>query len=96
MRGILYWLSKEEQEMVKEFEKKYSAMVYHVIKNNTELGKLLSFLYVSDEKESWDADIEDLKNGFSFAYVRNLNEDLFSEFGGIGVKPANGGVDRTH
>lgn len=90
--GILYWLNEEERQMVENFEKEYGAKVYHVIKNiYRDTGNpLYSLLYVSENKEEWELDREDLKDGYPFAYVVGD----FSEFGSIGIKPQWGGLAR--
>ena len=93
--GILYWLDENEQEMVKEFEEKYGAMVYHIIHNYTNFGELYSLLYVSKDKDEWDYDNDDLNHNICLAYVKNLDEDAFSEFGSIGIKSQFGGLVRT-
>lgn len=93
--GILYWLDENEQEMVKEFEEEYGAMVYHIIHNYTNFGELYSLLYVSKDKDEWDYDNDDLNHNICLAYVKNLNEDAFSEFGSIGIKSQFGGLVRT-
>lgn len=93
--GILYWLDEKQQECVKEFETKYNALVYHVIHDLTEFGELLSFLYVSDSEDEWEYDLDDLKQGYPFVYVKNLDDDMCSEFGSIGIKPQCGGIVRT-
>lgn len=93
--GILYWLSDEQKQYVKEFEETYNTLVYHVIRSFTEFGELLTFLYVSDDQEEWEYDREDLKDGYACAYVKNLDEDLFSEFGSVGIKMQFGGLVRT-
>jgi len=93
--GILYWLDENQQEYVKEFENKYNAVVYHVIHNITEFGELLAFLYVSDSQEEWEYDRDDLKDGYACAYVKNLDDEMCSEFGSIGIKPSFGGLVRT-
>ena len=93
--GILYWLSDEQKQYVKEFEETYNTLVYHVIRSFTEFGELLTFLYVSDEQEEWEYDREDLKGGYTCAYVKNLDEDLFSEFGSVGIRMQFGGLVRT-
>lgn len=93
--GILYWLDEKQQECVKEFETKYNALVYHVIHDFTEFGELLSFLYVSDSEDEWEYDRDDLKQGYAYAYVKNLDDDVCSEFGSIGIKPQFGGLVRT-
>ncbi len=93
--GILFWLDENEQKMVKEFEEKYNATVYHLIHNYTEFGELYSFLFVSQYKDDWDYDDEDLNNNRSLVYVKNIDEDAFSEFGTIGIRSQFGGLIRT-
>lgn len=93
--GFLYWLNDDQKRRVAEFEKKYDALVYHVIRNITEFGELLSYLYVSDSEEEWEMDREDLTNGTALVYVENLNDKWCSEFGSIGIQPSLGGLLRT-
>lgn len=93
--GILFWLSVEQQEMVKQFEEKYNAVVYHVIHNYTEFGELYSLLYVSKYQAEWDYDKDDILNNTALVYVVNKDEDAFSEFGSIGIKSMFGGLART-
>lgn len=93
--GILFWLDDEQQAMVKRFEEKYNAVVYHVIHNYTEFGELYSLLYVSKHEEEWDYDRDDIKHNIALSYVVNINEESFSEFGSIGIRPQFGGVIRT-
>lgn len=94
-RGFLYWLDDEQKEYVSDFEEEHNALVYHVIHNYTEVGEMLTFLYVSDYVEEWGYDRDDLKSGYACAYVKNLDEDAFSEFGSVGIKPEFGGLVRT-
>ena len=93
--GYLYWLTDEQQQYVSEFESEHDYLVYHVIHSFTEFGELLTFLYVSDSKDEWDFDRADLKDGYACAYVKNLDEDAFSEFGSIAFKQQFGGLVRT-
>lgn len=93
--GILFWLDDEQQEMVKRFEEKYNAVVYHVIHNYTEFGELYSLLYVSQHENEWDYDKDDIKHNIALCYVVNKDEENFSEFGSIGIRPQFGGVIRT-
>lgn len=93
--GILFWLDDEQQEMIKRFEEKYNAVVYHVIHNYTEFGELYSLLYVSQHENEWDYDKDDIKHNIALCYVVNKDEESFSEFGSIGIRPQFGGVIRT-
>ncbi len=92
--GILYWLDEEEEKMVKEFEDKNMATVYHVIKSLTSIGLMYSLMYVSQYPEEWEQDNEDIKEGIALCYVVNKDMPDCSEFGSIGIKPMNGGVAR--
>ena len=93
--GMLYWLNHDQQKIVREFEEKYDAVVYHVIHNNTEFGELYSLLYVSEYEEEWEDDRSDLKDGCPIAYVENIDDDICSEFGSIGIRMQFGGLVRT-
>ena len=93
--GFLYWLDDEQTKMVSEFETEHDTLVYHVIHNYTEFGELLTFFYVSDQEEEWEYDRADLKDGYACAYVKNLDEDAFSEFGSVAFKEQFGGLVRT-
>lgn len=95
MHGMLYWATGEIGEVVQKFENQTGYLVYHVIHNNTEIGRMLTLLYVSTEMEEWNTDKQDLQEGCPLAYVENMTYPDCSEFGSVGVRPANGGVVRT-
>lgn len=93
--GFLYPLDKAMEERVRRFEKKYGYLVYHVIDNPTSIGRMHSYLYVSSNEEEWEQDQQDLKDGCPIVYVENVDDEILSEFGSIGIKPRSGGVIRT-
>lgn len=94
--GILYWATDEMKQIVESFEKKTGYTVYHLIDNNSEeIGHMLTLLYVSTEMEEWTYDRRDIQDGCPLAYVENMTYPDCSEFGSVGVRPANGGVVRT-
>ena len=97
--GILYWLDEEEKKIVKEFEEKHNCLVYHAIKCSYrmcdgEIMECFDMLYVSEDKEEWELDKSDIKND-GYMYVYSISNFCDGEFGGIGIKPLNGGVART-
>lgn len=94
--AILYWISnnKEYQTKIKEFEEKHNALVYHVILTRTVFGTILSLLYVSEEQEVWQEDRDNLQEGLPLAYCINIEDDNCSEFGGIQIAGAMGGIER--
>lgn len=93
--GFLYWLTEETQARVNAFEKETGYLVYHVIEDETSIGRLITFLYVSADSDEWEQDKQDLREGFALAYVVNADDELCSEFGSVGLKSVNGGVART-
>ena len=93
--GALYQLSDEEQMIVDKFEAHHKdCLVYHMIHNVYEFGECYSILYVSPDKAEWKRDKEDIKDGYVFAYVENVDDPWCSEFGSIAVKPSIGGLMR--
>lgn len=92
--GTNFWINKEQREVVKKFEEEYNALVYFIVRTETEFGTLDSFLYVSDHEDEWEMDNEDLKYGYIVAYVYSYDAPEFSEFGSIQVKPRFGGLVR--
>jgi hypothetical protein len=93
--GILYWLTEEEKQLVKEWEEETGNLVYHVIENQFEFGHCYSLLYVSKYEEEWEMDRDLIKYNTSYAYVINTDDDMCSELGAIGIVPKIGGIMRT-
>lgn len=92
--GILFWLTDEEKEIVKEFEKEHNGyLVYHVIKtHNIDFGIIYDLLYVSPNEDDWTLEREDLKNNLVMSY----SVTQFAECGLIQVKSINGGLVRAY
>ena len=95
--GALYQLSDEEQMIVDKFEAQYEdCLVYHMIHNKFEFGECYSILYVSSDKDEWEDDKANIKEGYVFAYVENIDDPWCSEFGSIAVKSQFGGLMRLY
>lgn len=93
--GACFWLNDEQLARVREFEKEYDAVVYHVIHSYTSIGEMESYLYVSNYPEEWEMDREDIKMGQQLVYVYNYDDPEFSELGSIGIRrTAAGGLQR--
>lgn len=92
--GVLYNLNEYQKLLVNQFEHKYKALVYHMIRNQTKFGDLLSMIYISNQPDEWEFDQDDLNEGLVYAYVHNLTNPEFSEFGQIKVRPRFGGLER--
>lgn len=94
--GAYYWVEGEELEQLREFEKEHDCLVYTVVRAYTSIGTMDSYLFVGDNKEEWQWDREDLKEGYPFSYTINRSDPDLSEFGYIGVKRSiAAGLTRT-
>ena len=93
--GANYWLDDEQKKIVKEFEEEYNALVYFVVRSYTQFGKLDTMLYVSDHKEEWEMDREDIECGYTYAYVYNYDIPEYSEIGSVAVQNRFGGLIRV-
>lgn len=92
LSGILYDLDERARKAVSVVSDN-GGMPYHVIKSFTEVGTLYAVLYVSHSEEEWD--MERMENdGSIFSYVYNATNPSYSEYGYIGIRPANGGLER--
>ena len=95
--GALYELTDEEQNIVDKFQKEHEGCyVYHVIHNVFPFGECYSMLYVSSDVDEWQRDKEDIKDGYVFAYVENIDDPWCSEFGSIAIRPQFGGLMRLY
>lgn len=94
--AILYWVNNKEEykNAVKEFEEEHNALVYHAILTRTTFGTILTLLYVTEEQEVWQEDRKQLNEGLPLAYCINLDDDTCSEFGGVQIGGAMGGIVR--
>ena len=94
--GALYWIDDEQKKLVGEFEKRYNALVYMVVRAYfKEFGKMDALLYVSDYESEWEQDNIDVSDRCPLVYVHNYDAPEFSEFGCIEVKPRFGGLIRV-
>ena len=80
---------------IKEFEEEYNSIVYAVTHEVFQFGECYSFLIVSQYDEEWEMALEDVKDGYAFAYVWNKTSEDCSEFGTITVKSFGGGIARV-
>lgn len=96
--GGYYIEADNEPELlkkIKDFEAEYGSVVYAVTHTFTQFGELYEFLCISKYEEEWDYTLEEIKDGYAFAYVWNKTDEWCSEFGNIAVKSFGGGIARV-
>ena len=93
-KGILFWLSAEEREMVNNFEKNHTnCKVYHIIKSiSLDFGEIYDLLYVVDDEDFMKQAKTDLEDNLILSYTISP----FPESGLISVKSVNGGIIRNY
>ena len=80
--GAFFDLDDEQQEILQTVQEK-GGVVYIVLRAYTTMGKMDSFLYVSQHKEEWAMDREDIQDGLAFSWTHNYDDPWCSEFGSI-------------
>ena len=89
--GTLFWLNNEEKLLVENIQNANNILVFHVIKNNFELGLCYILLYIGNNIENLNDEKDDLNFGRTSAYVVNVSHNT-STIETIGVKGIFGGV----
>lgn len=83
---------------VNRLQEKCGALVYHIIKTETQFYTEYSILFVDDREEGWEESssksIDDIKNGRVLAYIYNTSY-AEARFEYIGVESENGELKRT-
>lgn len=92
--GLLYNITDDMKKAIQAFESKNGGIVYHVILNDSDYGRMWTFLYVSNHEEEWQFERELLKVGLPIAYVVNLDNESFSQLGTVEIKYSVGGIQR--
>lgn len=78
--------SWEELCEIKEWEEEKNALVYCVVRDYADFGKLNVYLYVSDCVEDWRVERYHDEANSLFSYVVNLDASECSEYGFVGIK----------
>lgn len=108
MTGVLYKLSDAERKLVQKIEEDHDILIYHAIRNETNIGVMYAFLYVSGNEKEWKMDRKMLENidtdaAHPLAYVWNAGDievdaddlsDGFGEWGAVSVVKGEGGLCR--
>lgn len=92
--GGLYEADDKLKNMIKDVETEHDIIVYHVIDGFVMGMHCYSMLCVCKYPEEYEMNEEDLKDGYAFSYVLNVDAPDCSEFGTICVKPTFGGLRR--
>lgn len=93
--GALYECNENEKAIIEEFRRNNpECCVYHMIHNIFEFGECYTILFVSCYDNEWERDREEMKKGYMFTYVKNIDDEWCSEFGTVVIKPNIGGLVR--
>lgn len=84
--GAFYWADEGTMAKIRQFEKDHNALVYMGIRCYLGEDEVDNLFYVSDYKEEWELDHEDMKEKMQVVYVHNNSCPLYSEIGKIGYE----------
>lgn len=93
-----YTFEEECRLALKDLEKNSQNITpYHIVEGRYEFGHCFAVLFVDGNEDSDMSRLEPVNDGEYevFAYVYNVDEPTYSEFGYICVRGAGGGVVRT-
>lgn len=90
--GGLYAADDKLKNMIKDVETEHDIIIYHVVENMVMNTHYYSMLCVCKYPEEYEMHEEDLKDGYAFSYILNVNAPDCSEFGTICVKPTFGSL----
>lgn len=93
--GRLCDLSQEYLGLVREWERKTGNLVFHVIINFSEVGILLSYLFVGTDEYLWFRERLLIQKNRYRAYVRMIDVDVFSDYISIGFTNNFGSLVRV-
>ena len=93
--GGLYYLSDAQKAIAKRLWEEHGALVYMVVRSCCQDMVMDSYLYVSDHKEEWEADRDDIHEGYAFTWTENVTYPELSEFGIIEFCRRGGGIIRV-
>ena len=95
--GVFDELTPEFAQEIKQFEERYSAIVFFVIRDDIHVHHLDSLLYVSRFPEEWRDEHLDISEGRVMTYTINRTAPGCSEFGTVCFDRTNyGGIVRLN
>ena len=82
----------EQQSLINELEEWHDILVYFVIRSETGIGKIDSYLYVYDDEARWAAERTELENGIADAYFHVHKNTRYSAFCTVGFDMTSTGI----
>ena len=89
--GALYPLPEKFVPRIHEFEEKNKSLVYHVIRNNTKCGILLTLLYIKQSPTQMEDKRSHFSNGEIYAFEMNISNLDYSNFRCVELSPSKKG-----
>lgn len=76
--------------LIKSFEKDWDVKIYHIISVEEKMKDTIHILYVSKDESTWEAEKEDLKNGYAQAHTLKTVRTYMQN--NIGISLADGKI----
>ena len=88
--GYLFDLPSDIEKVVREHEKQFDEVIYHVIHSFSSIGETYECLFVSRYRTDWTFERNMLRKNIVYAYVENKTLPDCSEAGSILVQNVRG------
>lgn len=89
--GAYYWVEDDERVFIEFVEKEHNILIYTGMLSYMDIGKVVSYLYVSDKKDKWLDERKRLENWESTACVHYVDFPNVYEFGHVSFRQSAGG-----
>lgn len=96
---ILLELTDDEKALIRQLEKQNNVLVYHLLEGDNHILSQYELLFVTNEKDIWEREIEDIRNDLitiQLILIDNKSKKVkSSEVVNIGIRKGNGGLIRV-
>lgn len=90
LRGSLKKATKQELELLKEYEAKKPIKVYHISHFKTENRDIYYYLYVSTNSDEWKSERKDMSLGFTAVICYKKTKELIE----VGIRTKEGKISQ--
>lgn len=77
---------------IRKIEAEYNLLIFSIITSHSAIGNMESYIYVSDERNEWEMENEDINDGYAMTWTENLTYPECSEFGSIAFERKDSGA----
>lgn len=89
--GAYYWVEEDEKAFIDFIEKEHKVLIYTGMLSRLDIGKVISYLYVSNKKDEWPEERKKLEKWESIACMHYVDFPNVYEFSHVTFRQSSGG-----